>query len=243
MSATMKSSLIMAGMVAGMLCGTASATGAPAQEATGEVLARELFFEERGPNHRSLWTADPLLARHPAILRDLRREGVSEAGLADSCSPPLPCYRTARQELAYDGTTLLSIFSSVDQFTGGAHGAFGVEDRLYDLRTGRRIRFGDIFTSWPAARPLLQAKVCAALRETRSEHGLAECPDVTEIAFGLSESGEIPVGGLATGFEVRTSDYQLGSYADGRETVWITLDPALLALIKPAYRADFRVPD
>jgi hypothetical protein len=214
-----------------------------AQPRSGPVLASELFFEDRGPNRLGLWTADALLSRHPAILRTLRAEGVRAARLpADECSASLPCNRILRDEYMFSGTRLLSIFSTVSQFTGGAHGSYGVAHRIFDLRTGRRLQLRDLFTNWRTAQPLLQTRVCAALREKRPETGIAECPSVNDIAFALAEASEIPVGGRATGFNVRTSDYQLASYADGTEEAFITLDAQLLALIKPEYRADFRLP-
>ena len=213
------------------------------QRPSGEVLARELYFEERGPNRRALWTADAMIARYPAIFRALRAEGIAAARLGDDCSAQLPCHRTVRHEFSFSGSRLLSVLVTTDQFLGGAHGAFGVQDAIYDLRTGRRIRFGDLFTSWSRARPLLQAKICEALRVVRENMEGIQCPQAGEVAYGLNESGEIPIGGPASGFEVRMSDYALGSYAAGRENFFIMLDRPLYNLIKPEYRADFQVAD
>ncbi len=209
--------------------------------ASGEVLARELYFEERGPNRRALWTADPMIARHPVIFRALRAEALRETPLTEDCSEGLPCNRYRRDELSYSGSRLMSIFTTVDQFLGGAHGNVGVSDGLYDLSTNREVRFGDLFTSWDRAKPLLQAKICDALRQVRESMEGIECPQADEVAYGLTEAGEIPIGRAASGFEVRMSDYALGSYAAGREELFITLDQPLYDLIKPEYRADFRV--
>jgi hypothetical protein len=219
------------------------ATPVMAQAQQSEVLARELYFEERGPNRRALWTADAMIARHPEIFRALRAEGIAAARLGDDCSESLPCHRTIRHEYSFSGSRLLAVLVTTDQFLGGAHGAFGVEDRIYDLRTGRRIRFGDLFTSWNRARPLLQAKICEALRVVRDNMEGIECPRAADLAYGLNEGGEIPIGGPASGFEVRMSDYALGSYAAGRENLFIMLDRPLYNLIKREYRADFQVAD
>lgn len=210
---------------------------------SGEVLARELFFEERGPNRRALWTADAMIALHPVIFRSIRARALRDVRLGDDCSDTLPCYRTITDELSYSGTRLLSVFTTIDQFLGGAHGAVGVADGIYDLRTNRKLRFGDLFTSWDRAKPLLQAKICESLRQVRENMEGIECPSPDDVAFGLSETGEIPVGRAASGFEVQMSDYALGSYAAGRETLFIMLDQPLYDLIKPEYRADFRVGD
>jgi hypothetical protein len=234
-----KQALRLALMAASIMGGASAAT---AQSRAGPVLASELFFEERGPARLGQWTADALLARHPAILRTLRSEGVRAARIpADVCSPRLPCNRILHDEFMFSGSRLLSVLSSTSQFAGGAHGSYGVADRIFDLRTGRRLQFRDLFTNWRAAQPVLQAKVCAALREQRPDSPIAECPPVADIAFALGEVGEVPVGGPATGFQVRTSDYQLGSYADGTEEANVMLDAQLLAMIKPEYRGDFRL--
>lgn len=227
----------------GLAC-IAAPLGLSAQPRTsGEVLARELYHEIRGPNRYALWTADAMIARHPVILRGLRARAMRELPLTEDCSPQLPCNRYMKDELSYSGTRLVSIFSTTDQFLGGAHGAVGVSDAIYDLRTNRRVRFGDLFTNWTRARALIQPKICESLRQMRENMEGIECPEVDGLAFGLTETGDIPIGRAATGFEVRMSDYALGSYAAGREDLWITLDRALYNLIKPEYRVDFRVPD
>ena len=224
------------------ICLAAPVVAQAQQRSSGEVLARELYFEERGPNRRALWTADAMIARYPEIFRALRAEGIAAARLGDECLAQLPCHRTIHHEFSFSGSRLLSVLVTTDQFLGGAHGAVGVTDAIYDVRSGRRIRFGDLFTSWSRARPLLQAKICENLRAVRENMEGIECPRADDLAFGLHES-EIPIGGPASGFEVRTSDYALGSYAAGRETLFIMLDRPLYNLIKPEYRADFRVAD
>lgn len=226
------------------LANAAAPVAASAQpRGSGEVLARELYIEERGPNRWSTWTADARIARHPVIFRAMRAQALRAVPLGDDCSPSLPCSRVMTDELSYSGSRLLSTFSTTDQFLGGAHGAVGVSDGIYDLRTNRRLRFGDLFSNWSRAKPLIQAKICESLRQVREQMEGIECPDADRVAYGLTEASEIPVGRTASGFEVRMSDYALGSYAAGRETLWINLDQRLLDLIKPEYRADFRVPD
>lgn len=227
--------------VLGLACVAAPVAASAQPRSTGEVLARELYFEERGANRRALWTADPMIARHPVVFRAMRAQNMREVRLGDDCSDNMPCHRTIRDEFVYSGARLLSTFTSVDQFTGGAHGSFGVSDGIYDLRTNRKLRFGDLFTSWSQAKPLIAAKVCETLRQIRENMEGIECPDADELAYGLSETGNIPVGGPASGFEVRMSDYALGSYAAGREDLFVMLDRPLYDLIKPEYRADFRV--
>ena len=205
-----------------------------------EVLARELYFEERGDKRRALWTADPMLAQHPVIFRALRAESLQKVRLPAECDGEQTCVREIRDERIHAGQRLLSTFKTTDEFLGGAHGSVSVADGLYDLKTNRRIRFGNLFTSWKSAKPLIQAKVCESLLRLRKG---SECPDADELAYGLRELDEVPLGGPANAFEIRMSDYALGSYAAGRETLLVWIDRGLYELIKPEYRADFRVQD
>jgi hypothetical protein len=229
----------------GIAVALAAAAGAGAQESVPfpEVLARDLYFEEHVANRRSLWSASPLLSRYPLFLRALRDEAVPEVRLtAEDCVETLPCYTAIHHELGFAGQRLVTVIAEQSGFHGGAHGGESAADRIWDVRLGRIIPFRDIFTSWDAARPVLQARLCEELRRRRREREF-ECPAIDEVAIGLSDRSGIPTGGRADAIEVRTSDYQLGSYADGRETGWIEMDSALLALVKPDYRGEFQTYD
>lgn len=209
----------------------------------GPLLASELVWEERAPRRRAMWTADPRLARFPEIVRALRLASIPEVRLSsEDCTETMPCYRNLQHQMSYGGDRLVTIFAELDTYLGGAHGGSAASDFVWDLAQRKRIRFGDIFTSWAAVRPLLQSRVCESLRIAR-EGELRECPNVDELALGLADSSEMPVGGRASAIEVRTSDYQLGSYADGRQTVWVDMDAELLGLVRPEYRGEFTLPE
>ena len=89
----------------------------------------------------------------------------------------------------------------------------------------------------------MQQRFCRALAEARTGQDGAEvtCPELRFLAFGLVADRELPVGRRATGIEMRTSDYALGAYALGRETVLIAVDRTILDMIRPEYRGDFEV--
>jgi hypothetical protein len=204
-----------------------------------EIRAQDLYFEEHVARRRSLWSASPLLARYPDFLSVLRDQAMPEVRLtAEDCVETMPCYTAIQHQLSFAGERLVTVFAEQSGFHGGAHGGESATDRIWDVRLGRIIPFRDIFTSWDAARPVLQARLCEELRRRRREREF-ECPAIDEVALGLSDRSGIPTGGRADALEIRTSDYQLGSYADGRETGWIEMDAALLALVKPDYRGDF----
>jgi hypothetical protein len=207
-----------------------------------QLPAEDLFFEERSETRRFTWTIDPLLARYPDIVRALRAESLPESRLSeDNCVEPMPCYRLVRHERGFAGERLVSIFTEQEGYYGGAHGGSSAEHRIWDRKEGRWIPFGDLFRSWPEAQALLQQRFCANLNEMREDE--VECASLDELALGFHEGSELPVGMRAGAFEFRTSDYQLGSYAQGRVNIRVAIDEAILALIRPEYRADFAAAD
>lgn len=242
----MRGTFVLAAALSGLNLAGSGPAASHAQDgrSAGPLLASELSFEERGDRRRAVWTADPLLASYPQIVRALRAEALPEIRpRADECAARIACFRSLRDELALDGPRLISIFRESNQYLDGAHGVSGATDWLYDKRARRRIRFGDLFRSWSAARPVLQQRFCRALAEARPGQDGAgiTCPELRHLAFGLSADRELPVGRRATAIEMRTSDYALGGYAFGRETVWIAIDPTILDLIRPEYRGDFEL--
>jgi hypothetical protein len=227
-------------MIFGSLALLAAAALAPAPR---PLLATDLMWEERAPRRRASWSADPMLAPYPEIVRWLRRRSVP-AVREDvfRCEGRVPCYQSIRHELAFGGARLVSIFAERRAYLGGSHAANEPTSIVWDRARRAPIRFGNIFVSWERARPLLQTRLCAALVHARPDES-NECPAIDEVALGLGDGAEVPVGGPASAFEARTSDYQLGSHAAGRETVFIGVDPELLALVRPEYRAEFAVAD
>jgi len=224
----------------GLFVALAAAQPAQPSVAMPRLLASDLFFEEHKGNRRSLWSASPLLSRYPLLLRALREAALPEVRLtAEDCVETVPCHSSINHELTFAGDRLITVFGEYDGFHGGAHGSHSVSGHVWDRQLGRMIRVQDLFVDWARAEPILQAKFCENLRARRSENPDIECPPIADVAVGLSDQSGIPIGGRAYAFELRTSDYQLGSYADGRETVWIDAEPDVLALVKPEYRGEF----
>jgi hypothetical protein len=237
-------------MLAAALSGLALAGAGPTSgqrgrgRSAGPLLASEMSFEQRGDRRRAVWTADPLLASYPEVVRALRAEALPQVRpRTEECSARLACFRSLRDELALDGPRLLSIFRESNQYLDSAHSVSWATDWIYDKTARRRIRFGDLFRSWSAARLVLQQRFCRALAEARTGRAGPEitCPELRYLAFGLSADRELPVGRRATAIEMRTSDYALGGFAFGRETVWIGVDRTILDMIRPEYRGDFEV--
>lgn len=207
-------------------------------KAEDQLLASDLVYLKQQRGWKKTIEIDPWLTSHPDLVRHLRSErvGAMEEGEWD-CQASYRCYESSTFRLAYDGTRLVSIVEDQTLYAGGAHPISGVPDYLYDLEAGQRIRFGDLFTSWKKARPLMQEAFCNSLQGSYEE--AEECPDVQQQAISLASSPETD---KAPGFTVETQDYALGYYAAGRATVRIDLDRQIHALIKPEYRSEFEDP-
>ena len=208
-------------------------------KADDQLLASDLVYLKQQHGWKKTLKIDSWLTFHPDLVRHLRSERVRtmEEGRWD-CRFDDGCFETSDFRLAYDGTRLVSIVEEHTLHGGGAHPITGVTDYLYDLEAHERIRFGDLFTSWSKARPLIQEAFCTSLQWDYED--VEKCPDVQQQAISLASMEETD---KAPGFTVETQDYALGYYAAGRATIYIQVNQQILAVIKPEYRSQFEDPD
>jgi hypothetical protein len=140
---------------------------------------------------------------------------------------------------------LLSLSGKLDEYTGGAHGNHGTQALLWDRQAGGEIAFAGLFINADAPDALLHDLWCKALDAERTkkrgenayEGGeFNRCPDLKELAI-------IPVDATGDGrFEtVRliADPYVAGPYAEGNYEVALPVRDALVAALKPEYRAAF----
>src|SRR5690606_24801361 len=114
---------------------------------------------------------------------------------AEDCQTDQTCSVGSNIEMHYGGARLVSLIDTTNSFYGGAHPSMSAEDMTFDVQTGQRLRFGDIFNSWSAARELLQRQWCSAV----SKH--SSCPPIEKQALAFSGGSE----GI-NGIFVQTSD-------------------------------------
>ena len=214
----------------------------------------DLTYRQKLGHSTGHWKADSDLLEYPDLLRALRKQGISSVRFTeDECADSswgASCSKEAEDELTFAGRTIVSVKTTEDEDLGGAHPAGGVSDFLWDRVENKRLLFGNIFTSWSAVRPILQAKLCQGIkdefskRETPGDPSEAgddpQCPNVQDVALTLSRAES---GNQSDLIWADTSDYQLGSYAAARVTVGIDIDQSIYNLIKPQYRADFVKPE
>ena len=139
----------------------------------------------------------------------------------------------------------LSLSNSFYSFTGGAHGNYGFEGLVWDRETGRRLGATDLFTSPAALKAAVREPFCAALDAERAKKGIdppddggpfSRCIDpVREATVILGSSNRRRIDRI--GFLI--DPYVAGSYAEGEYEVTLPVTAAVLAAVKPEYRADF----
>ena len=125
--------------------------------------------------------------------------------------------QTASYVLFQEGP-LLSVAYFSFSFTGGAHGNYGTTAASYDLRTGRRLRYDDIFGPSAAAR--LPALLATAVRPLVGL-GPGEALDKTLFvkAMPITHNVFLTNGGV----EFIYQPYEIASYAQGEVRVFVPL--------------------
>lgn len=221
-------------IVAALLVGACDA------KANDGLLASELTWSEsKGGWSRSI-EFSPWLADRPDLVRRIRGERIAAmtSDTGAECEPysaggTAACEDIWTYAVHHNGKRLVSLSAENTFDGGGAHPITTFSDYLYDVGTGEKLRFGDLFISWERVRPLLQKQFC---QEVHSRNAQYACPAIEKQAVTLMSSAS---SATTSSFLVETQDYALGSYADGTETISIGLSPAVLSLIKPEFRGEF----
>ncbi|MEJ7666067.1 MAG: DUF3298 domain-containing protein [Hymenobacter sp.] len=126
----------------------------------------------------------------------------------------------AQTYVLYQQQNLLSLAFTSYVFTGGAHGNSGTTAASYDLRTGRRLRYADIFR--PEADRQLPALLAQAVRPLV---GLAPGAPLDGQLFVKKMPVTHNVFLTAGGVEFLYQPYEIASYAQGEIRVFLPLAP------------------
>lgn len=153
--------------------------------------------------------------------------------------------RTQWQVIA-DLPRLLSLSGEFYSFTGGAHGMSGVEGLIWDRAADRVVPALDLFVSPAAIEGAIRGPFCAALDAERARRRgpenlqdaggmFADCPALSELTIlpGSSTGRAFDRIGLYAG------PYVAGPYAEGSYDITLPVTGAVLAAVRPEYRADF----
>jgi hypothetical protein len=144
---------------------------------------------------------------------------------------------------AGQSSTLLSLRGDYEVYTGGAHPNYDIMELLWDRQRGRKIKFGDLFTTRDGFVPILRPSYC---RKLAKEH-VKRTGDPIEKEFwrctNLSDVAIIPTDGDKNGrfdkIDFVAAPYVAGSFAEGEYDIPLPVTPRLIAALKPQYRDSF----
>lgn len=219
--------LMCAAVLATAACGDAENTTTTTKTGDDKLAAIELVYEDVDESKNLSFQLDPWLANYPIVARKIREEKLA-ALAAEECDTTTTCLVGSEVSTHYRGERLISLIDTTTSFYGGAHPSMKAADMTFDLQSGDKLRFGEVFSSWPAAREMLQIQWCDAVKEHST------CPPIEEQALALSGGAD----GIS-GVFVKTSDYAFGNYAEGSDDAYLAITPELLALAKPEYQPYF----
>jgi hypothetical protein len=156
---------------------------------------------------------------------------------------------TSSTEYSTAGQTprLLSLSVDVAAYTGGAHGNFGSNSLLWDRAEHKEIGVADLFDPPTRFASLVNKVWCEALnaervkkREEQPQPGemFWDCPPLSDLAtIPLDDDKD----GKFEAIRFSASPYVAGPYVEGQYDVDLPLTAAMLAAMKPEYRASFEV--
>ncbi|HEY8604639.1 DUF3298 and DUF4163 domain-containing protein [Tsuneonella suprasediminis] len=139
----------------------------------------------------------------------------------------------------------LSLSANISTYTGGAHGMYGRESSVW-LEGGKKLVKGvDLFTSAAALDKALQPALCKALDVERAkrrgdykpnaDYGFDDCQHVKDATVFVGSSN----GKAFDRIGIYFGPYVAGPYAEGDYELTLPVTKAVLATVKPEYKAAF----
>ena len=230
---------------------------APAAKARKVSESNDLYDFEYGypaaaaaiPPLRDWLEAD--LAKAKADLISSAKDARAEAKGSDF--PYNPYMMSSEWQVVTDLPGWLSLSAQNYDFSGGAHGNSGFQALLWDKAanngSGQRRTALDLFTSGAALKAAVLKPFCAALDRQRAEKRKGEEPYEADDEFGkcIDPLEQVVILGSksARGFDrigFLIAPYNAGPYVEGSYEVTLPVTPAVLAVVKPEYRAAFVTP-
>jgi len=235
-----------------------AATPSPTPSPTQAASAVSLEFKDPGLKFDYSWPA--AVAAIPELdewLRGnaarLRREAAAsaraeiEAARKNDYDMPEHSYEE-KWSVVGDGPALLVLQSEGYVFTGGAHGMPIVTTLLWDKTAKRRLGVTDLFDT---ARlfPAIQKGFCKALDDERAKRRGApvdpkQAGEIDDFVRCVDPAKQtiLPVaahGGALDTLRFVIMPYEAGPYAEGIYQLDLPVTDAVMATVKPAYRAAF----
>ncbi len=187
---------------------------------------------------------DADLAAQRSELATEAREGQNEA--KKSGFDYNPHDRSVAWQVVADVPGWLSLSAGVGSFSGGAHPNHGYDAMVWDKAANQRRKASDLFQSPAALTRAIRADFCRAIDKQRAERRgepvnrssgdqFDACIDPLESTVILGSSNKHTFDRIG----VLVGPYEAGPYAEGDYEVTLPVTPAVLAAVKPEYRAAF----
>lgn len=140
----------------------------------------------------------------------------------------------------------LSLSAEVSSYEGGAHPNHGYAALLWDRKANKQREALDLFTSKAALSGVIRQDFCRLLDRERakkrgapvrrgSDEPFSDCIDPVESTVILGSAG----GKAFDRIGVLIGPYEAGPYVEGGYEVTLPVTAAVLAVVKPEYRASF----
>ncbi len=146
-------------------------------------------------------------------------------------------------QVVADLPRFLSLSASFYFYTGGAHGNGAYDALVWDREAGAALDPKAMFRSPAALQEALGAPWCRALKAERqkrlgadySDDGIFPCPPIEDLTVLVGSSDRTSFDRIG----LLAAPYVAGSYAEGSYEVTLPVTPAVLAAVRPEYRAAF----
>lgn len=184
-------------------------------------------------------------ARLQAAIAQQAREGQDEARRNGF---PFHKYDSATEwRVVTDLPGWLSLSGTSGDYTGGAHPNHGPIALLWDKAANRQVKAADLFVSATALSQATRAPFCAALNQQRAKkRGKPVAPksgDPFDACLDPAKDGTLILGSADrvhfTRLGFLLGPYAAGPYVEGDYEVTLPVTSAVLAAVRPEYRAAF----
>lgn len=157
-------------------------------------------------------------------------------------------YRATGWDVVTDLPGWLSLSAGIESYEGGAHPNHWPATLLWDKANGKRRAPLDLFVSKQALSQAIRVDFCAAIDRQRTEKRgekidrtssdmFTACIDPAEQTVILGSSNRRTFDRIG----VLVAPYEAGPYVEGEYEATVPVTAAVLAAVKPEYRASFAV--
>ena len=212
-----------------------------------DVLKADIRFDE------SVFSFAPAIARDVVEDAQIRVEAFQEDAAAYKQADP-GYFRPYGLKIDWKVTgaagPLAGLEGFIYTFSGGAHGNYRTDGRIYNTQTGKQMRIGELFTDPEAAATALAGTVYDAIATAKTarsgsktgyEMFLGESKDALSVSDILA--GDISLiasteDGKLGGFVLHYAPYEIGPYAEGAYHITVP-EADFRDFLKPEYRPLF----